>query len=206
MRPEQEKRAAPGLPPGGTPARPEAPHPRLWKLTGYGKLRSPALPPRSFPHPLEILAARAPARPGFPQLPQPRRRGGETGHLPLTWCLRERGRFRPLDPWVKPSAPWGEPLAPRVKPLASWVRPLAPRVRPLDPRVKPSASWVKPLTPRVKPLASWVRPLAPRVRPLDPRVKPPASGVKPFAPWGEPLTPRVKPLAVARLDKRLRRG
>lgn len=60
MRPEQQKGAAPGLPPAEAPARPEAPLPRLWKLPGYGKLRATGRPPRSFPHPLEIPARTLP--------------------------------------------------------------------------------------------------------------------------------------------------
>src|SRR4028118_815676 len=47
--------------------------PRLWKLTGYGKLRDISRPPPGpSPHPLEIPPT-IPTHPGFPQLPQPRR-------------------------------------------------------------------------------------------------------------------------------------
>jgi hypothetical protein len=45
---------------GRPPAPPGAPTPRLWKLTGYGKLRAATRPLRTFPHPLEILGARPP--------------------------------------------------------------------------------------------------------------------------------------------------
>jgi len=57
---------------------PQEPPPRLWKLTGHGKLRA-AHPPtlRTFPHPLEILGARPPPAQDSTQLPQPRRRGRE---------------------------------------------------------------------------------------------------------------------------------
>ena len=53
--------------PAPSPAPPKSPPPRLWNLPGHGKLRATAHPPRTFPHPLEILGARPPP-PGFPQL------------------------------------------------------------------------------------------------------------------------------------------
>jgi hypothetical protein len=93
----------------GRPGRRSFPPPRLWKLTGCGKLRTTSHPPPDLP---TTVGNPAPIhRPGFPQLPQPRRARSISGRkalIAIFLCGFEEKGSRPRGLALHGRQPWDD--------------------------------------------------------------------------------------------------